>query len=161
MRQSFTHSVKKRLSGILLLCLLPACTGMHTLRLSVPVAEAAIVGRLTQPVRRPAAERTLIAAGRGAVAVGPITRVRVLGSRRAPVTIPLPFFAGEEKGHLVIQGLSGKLQVFPLDRIKYLEVETTVPGSVWRPTDYVLLLGLTFFVVLVTGLVISSMDEDL
>lgn len=160
MRHTFSHRVKVRLAAVLLLCLVPACAGSHTLRLSVPVSEAATVGRLTQPVRRPETERRLIAGGPRPVQVGEITRVRVIGPRPAPAPVALPFFAEVRQAHLVVSDRTGRLSAFPLDSVQRLEVDSTMSGSVWRPADYVLLAVITLFSTLTLGLYITAATDD-
>jgi len=161
MRRTFSTRVKARLTTVVLLCLVPACTGTHTLRVSVPVSEAATVGRLTQPVRRPAAERRLIAGGLRTQQVGPITRVRIIGPRPGPVTVALPFFADVQGRHLVLSDRNKKLIAIPLDQIRRLEVDSTMAGSVWRPADYVLLTAFMLFSTLAFGLYVTvAADQE-
>ncbi len=136
----FLHCEKKSMAAFLVFFLFAACTRYHTVRVTVPVEEAATVGKLTQPAKRPAAERKLLGASGKFVRVGEITQVRLIGKKEnQPDTIPLPFWADEQKGHLVIQDKSGKLQSFPLGEIQKMEVDTLLPGGSWKVWHYLLL----------------------
>jgi len=143
----FLRHEGKSIAALLVFFLIPACTQYHIVRVTVPVEEASTIGKLTHPVKRPAAVRTLLGASDNFVRVGEITRVRLIGPLGDPLkTIPLPFYADEQKGHLVIQDNSGKLNAIPLTRIDRIEVESLLPAGSWKVTDYLLLLGFTVLV---------------
>lgn len=158
----FDHTLKPWLTGVLLFTLLPACTQVSTLRLSVPVNEAATVGKLTQPGLQTAPRRRLIAAGarKGHLPVGPILQVRVIRVNQKPVKLSLPFWAEEQTTHLVVEGPAGGLQAFPLADIDHLEVKTTVRRTYWSPLDVVLFGTVTLFTVLATVSWIGFLTDD-
>lgn len=143
----FVHSVKKTIAALLVFFLFAACTHYHIVRVTVPVEEASTIGKLTQPAKRPAADRTLLGPSGNFVRVGEISRVRLIGPPgNPPETIPLPFRANEQKDHLVIQDNTGKLNAIPLTRIERIEVESLLPGGSWKATDFLLVLGFTVLV---------------
>ncbi len=158
--QPFLHRVKKPIVAVLLPFLFLACASSRVVRLTVPVEEAVTVGRLTQPRDRPASERVLLAAPGKPVRVGEITRVRIIGSSgRSLGAIPLPFWAEEQKGHLVIEERDGHLRGIPLTSIDRLEVESLFPGGNWQPTDYLILTGFTLLGVLFGGAWVFMLDR--
>ncbi|PKN47373.1 MAG: hypothetical protein CVU59_03090 [Deltaproteobacteria bacterium HGW-Deltaproteobacteria-17] len=160
MRHTFSRRVQIRLAVVVLLFLVPACTGTHTLRVSVPVSEAPTVGALTQPVRRAARDRRLIAGSPRPVQVGKITRVRIIGPRPAPRPLVLPFFAEVRPPFLVVSDGAGRKTEVLLGTIRRLEVDSTLPGTVWRPADYLLLGAVTLFSILTYGFFIMVASDD-
>jgi hypothetical protein len=152
--------MKKPISALLLLFVFPACASARVERVTVPVEEAVTVGRLTQPKDRPASERVLLAAPGKPVRVGTITRVRLIGASGKPIgAIPLPFWAEEQQGHLVLEDRGGRLRAIPLTSVDRLEVESLLPEKFWRPADYLILTGFTFLVVLVGGAWVLMVDR--
>ena len=144
--------MKKPIAAILFPFLLSACASSRVVRLTVPVEEATTVGRLTQPKDRPPAERVVVTAPGKPVRVGTITRVRLVApSGRQFGALPLPFWAEEQQGHLVVEDRDGRLRAIPLTSIDRLEVESLLQGGTWRTTDYLILTGFTLLGVLFGG----------
>lgn len=154
------HRVRKPIATLLLLFVFPACASARVERVTVPVEEAVTVGRLTWPKDRPAAERVVVAAPGKPVRVGEITRVRLVApSGKKLGTIPLPFWAEEQKGHLVLEDRGGRLRAIPLTSVDRLEVESLFPGGYWRPADYLILTGFTLLAVLFGGAWVFMLDR--
>lgn len=158
--QPLFHRVKKTLVAVLLPFLFLACASSRVVRLTVPVEEAVTVGRLSQPGDRPPAERVVVAAPGKPVRIGEITRVRLIGpSGKNLGSIPLPFWAEQQQGHLVLEDRAGHLRAIPLTRIDRLEVESLFPGGTWRPADYLILTGFTLLGVLFGGAWVFMLDR--
>jgi hypothetical protein len=158
--QPFLHRVKKPIVAVLLPFLFLACASSRVVRLTVPVEEAVTVGRLTQPRDRPASERVLLAAPGKPVRVGEITRVRLVAPSGKPLrTIPLPFWAEQQQGHLVLEDRAGHLRAIPLTSVDRLEVESLFPRGYWRPADYLILAGFTLLGVLFGGAWVFMLDR--
>ncbi|PKN23834.1 MAG: hypothetical protein CVU65_13480 [Deltaproteobacteria bacterium HGW-Deltaproteobacteria-22] len=94
------------------------------------------------------------------VRVGTITRVRVIGPRPAPRPLTLPFFAEIRPPLLVVSDSAGRKTEFLLGTIRRLEVDSTLPGTVWRPADYLLLGAVTLFSILTYGFFIMVASDD-